>query len=193
MIGLDDMDYRAHYEKLVARGKRTLIHGYRERHHIVPKCMGGDNSEDNLVYLTAEEHFVAHQLLVKMYPNNRKLAFSLNILCGNGKNLVRNNKMFGWIRNRVNEAKKGPTSRRHSAEQKEKWSLERKGKPNPYAYKSCEAMAEANRGVKHSPERCAINSRAQTGKKLSVETLAKRAATIQSKKDNGTWWRQNNG
>lgn len=45
-------------------------------------------------------------------------------------------------------------------------------------------------GKKHSPERCEINSKAQTGKKLSAETLARRAATIQEKKDNGTWVRK---
>ena len=56
------MNYQAHYDKLIARGKRTLIHGYRERHHIIPRCLGGSNTAENLVYLTAEEHFVSLEI-----------------------------------------------------------------------------------------------------------------------------------
>lgn len=41
--------------------------GYTETHHILPRCLGGDNSKDNLVKLTAREHFIAHLLLTKCY------------------------------------------------------------------------------------------------------------------------------
>ena len=34
---------------------------YYENHHILPKSLGGDNSKDNLVNLTAREHFICHQ------------------------------------------------------------------------------------------------------------------------------------
>lgn len=43
--------------------------GYYERHHIVPKSMGGDNSKSNLVYLSGRAHFVAHHLLYKIHKN----------------------------------------------------------------------------------------------------------------------------
>ncbi len=39
---------------------------YVERHHIVPRALGGTNMGDNLVYLTAKEHFICHLLLPKM-------------------------------------------------------------------------------------------------------------------------------
>lgn len=39
---------------------------YYERHHILPRSLGGNNSKTNLVYLTAREHFVVHLLLVRM-------------------------------------------------------------------------------------------------------------------------------
>lgn len=39
---------------------------YYERHHIIPKSLGGDNSKSNLVLLTAREHFLVHWLLTKM-------------------------------------------------------------------------------------------------------------------------------
>lgn len=40
--------------------------GYTECHHIIPKSMGGSNDKENLVRLTAREHFVCHRLLTKM-------------------------------------------------------------------------------------------------------------------------------
>ena len=62
------MNYSAHYDRLIARARSQTLVGYHEQHHVVPKCMGGGNELANLVNLTAEEHYVAHQLLVKMYP-----------------------------------------------------------------------------------------------------------------------------
>ena len=112
------MNYQAHYDKLIARGKRTLIHGYREKHHIVPRCMGGDNSEDNLVYLTAEEHYVAHQLLVKIYPNEKGLIFAANLLCTDSHGNRVSNKQYGWLKARMSAAKMG-------------MSPGNKGKPSP--------------------------------------------------------------
>ena len=50
---------------------------YYELHHILPKCLGGDDYSENLVLLTAREHFIAHKLLTKIYPDNKKLIFAL--------------------------------------------------------------------------------------------------------------------
>ena len=40
---------------------------YFEEHHIIPKCLNGTDDPDNLVLLTAKEHYVAHHLLHKIY------------------------------------------------------------------------------------------------------------------------------
>ena len=95
------MNYQKHYDTLIARGQRTLIHGYRENHHIIPKCMGGSNNKENLVYLTAEEHYVAHQLLIKIYPQEYKLKLAMKRMCVSNGIQLRNNKMFGWIRKEI--------------------------------------------------------------------------------------------
>ena len=47
--------------------------GRLEVHHIVPKCLGGSNKKENLVELTAREHFICHRLLCEIYPKNKKL------------------------------------------------------------------------------------------------------------------------
>jgi hypothetical protein len=42
---------------------------YYERHHIVPKWMGGSNDKSNLVLLTAREHYLCHYLLFLSYKD----------------------------------------------------------------------------------------------------------------------------
>src|SRR5574343_160301 len=49
-------------------GNRDIA--YTERHHIVPKCMGGSNELENLIDLTLREHYLAHMMLAKAYPDN---------------------------------------------------------------------------------------------------------------------------
>lgn len=95
------MNYLKHYNLLCDRSiGRLHIEGvYTEKHHIIPRCLGGSDDSDNLVILTPEEHFVAHQLLVKIYPNNRKLIFAATQMCTNGRGQQRhNNKQYGWLK-----------------------------------------------------------------------------------------------
>jgi hypothetical protein len=66
------MDYKAIYYKIIENAKKETengnrLLGYFEKHHIQPKSLGGTNSKENLVRLTAREHFICHWLLVKMY------------------------------------------------------------------------------------------------------------------------------
>lgn len=61
--------------------------------------MGGDNERDNIIRLTPEEHFLAHQLLVKMFPGNAGLVYAAYAMAKLDHNDTRlNNKLFGWIR-----------------------------------------------------------------------------------------------
>jgi hypothetical protein len=91
------MNYEKHYTLLIERARNRILEGYQERHHIVPRCMGGSDDAENIVSLTAEEHYVAHQLLVKMYPTNKGLIFAAHRM-SSGK--YRNNKLYCWIRTR---------------------------------------------------------------------------------------------
>ena len=102
------MDYQKHYSALIEKGQnRSSLMGLIERHHIIPRCMGGSDNIDNLVELTPEEHFVAHQLLVKIYPKNRKLILALSGMCTNSCKNPRNNKWYGWIRRKMSSASAG--------------------------------------------------------------------------------------
>lgn len=94
-----------HYNKLIERSKNRNLTGYSEKHHIIPKCMGGDNSKSNIARLTPEEHYVAHQLLVKIFPNHNGLIWAVCYLTSKSKNRINNNKIFGWVRRKAAIAK----------------------------------------------------------------------------------------
>ena len=49
---------------------------YYEKHHIIPKCWGGGNSKNNIVYLTAREHYIAHWLLYRIRPTSNGVALA---------------------------------------------------------------------------------------------------------------------
>ena len=64
-------------EKKISYLNRTypysFIDGYKERHHIKPKCIGGTNDLSNLVNLTAREHYICHLLLCKIFDKSEAL------------------------------------------------------------------------------------------------------------------------
>ena len=95
------MNYSRIYESLIRRGKERIPQGYVERHHIIPKCLGGSDDNENLVALTPEEHFLAHVLLVKIHPAQTGLILAVQKMC-RGKQRKRN-KMYGWLKRRFSE------------------------------------------------------------------------------------------
>jgi hypothetical protein len=71
------MNYQKIYNQIIERAKNRQLEGYKEKHHIIPKCLGGNNDKDNLIELTAREHFLCHMLLCEIYPSSDKLLYSL--------------------------------------------------------------------------------------------------------------------
>lgn len=94
------MNYSKHYDLLINRAKCRIIESYTESHHIIPKCMGGPDDRSNLVELTPEEHYLAHQLLIKIYPNNKGLIKAANMMAV-GRTT---NKLYGWLRRKLSIA-----------------------------------------------------------------------------------------
>ncbi len=81
------MNYTKHYNLLIERAKTRHLPKdlYIEHHHIIAKCQGGTDNKENIVKLTAKEHYVAHQLLIKMYPKHYKLVFAANMMSSTKK------------------------------------------------------------------------------------------------------------
>ena len=67
MIFIDNK-YTKWYYGIINNAKLRNLpkHSYTEKHHILPRSLGGDDSKENLVRLSAREHFVCHLLLTKM-------------------------------------------------------------------------------------------------------------------------------
>lgn len=123
------MDYQKHYELLIEKyGSKSKPEGYSERHHIIPKCLGGSNALDNLVYLSAEAHYIAHQMLVKINPDHYGLSYAAIMMTVNTNRHKRsNNKLYAWLRVRFSEnVSKARRGFKMSAEQKQKLSVFRK-------------------------------------------------------------------
>jgi hypothetical protein len=98
-----NMNYLKIYNQLVEKAKTRVLECYTEKHHILPKCIGGDDSINNLVSLTPEEHFLAHQLLVKIYPHEDKLVYACNRMTQHNTFNRLNNKMYGWLKKKKSE------------------------------------------------------------------------------------------
>lgn len=58
--------YTTWYYNIINNARYRELTGYMEKHHILPKSLGGDDSANNIVNLTAKEHFICHLLLVHM-------------------------------------------------------------------------------------------------------------------------------
>ena len=111
------MNYHKIYESLVERGKTRNLECYTESHHIVPRCMGGSDDKQNLVDLTPEEHYLAHQLLVKMHPNNHSLVKAASMMIPNRPS----NKMYGWLKRRFSVAQSISQSNEGNSQYGTKW------------------------------------------------------------------------
>lgn len=85
------MNYKIIYDQIIERAKprglnKKSIEGYFEKHHIIPKCLGGTNDKSNLVLLTSREHFICHHLLWKTDIHNKSLLLAFtNMRCANSK------------------------------------------------------------------------------------------------------------
>lgn len=127
------MNYLEHYYRLVDRARirnwtKEDAPVYTELHHVVPRSAGGDNSPDNLILLTAEEHFVAHLLLVKIFKGTdlyRKMVYAAHAMSMDIAGRKINNKRFGWVRREYSKSLKGKT---FSKETRRKLSAAHTGK-----------------------------------------------------------------
>jgi hypothetical protein len=64
--------YTRCYYSIIQRAKIRILKIPYERHHIIPRSLGGNNFKENIVKLTAHEHFVCHLLLTKMIKGKNK-------------------------------------------------------------------------------------------------------------------------
>ena len=98
------MNYGGHYARLIDRAIDRSVRGYVEVHHVLPKCMGGTDVASNLVKLTAREHYLAHLLLVRMFPCERSLVFAAHMMTVDRYGSRHGNRKYEWLRIRHSQA-----------------------------------------------------------------------------------------
>ena len=110
------MKYDRHYETLISRARNRAPNPdeYYETHHVIPRCLGGTDESKNLVQLTPEEHYTAHLLLIRIYPDSDSLVFAASMMTVsmNGK---RNNKLYGWLRRKMQKVAKQRTGAKNNS------------------------------------------------------------------------------
>lgn len=159
------MNYKSIHDRIIDRARGRILEGYSEKHHIIPKCMGGADDDENLINLTAKEHLIVHLLLCKIYPNVHGLGWAAWFMqYGSSKNKRVTGKEYDWIKKHM----------RHSDESKQKMSESAIAKfQNGYSHpmlgrehteESKEKIRLANTGYKHSKEAREKMSRASTGR-----------------------------
>lgn len=156
------MNYKKIYNQLCSINHNE---GYGEVHHIIPTCMGGSNDKSNLVRLSAKGHYIAHWLLVKIYPSNRKLQFAFKIM--NHKNSNQTNRYKSAI---GYESARKIHSKNMSGKGNPMYGIKLKGSKNPNFGKK--GILSPNFGKKRSDETRKRISEAKMGMKNSEEHIA---------------------
>lgn len=189
------MNYILHYNALIAKrikNPANTTNTYTEVHHIVPKCLGGTNEDSNLVCLTAKEHYMAHVLLCKIYPNNASLLYAWNMMSNMGNDICRHNvrlyqayryeslrKQFSLA---CSESRKGF---KHTEETKQKMSKSALGRKSKLKGRTYEEI-HGNEAIELKQRR-SVSAKARTDYNNPTRTakLSARVVTDEWKRKNG--------
>lgn len=102
--GFVDNKYRRIYTSLCERAKCRVLVGYSERHHIIPKCLGGNNTPDNIAKLLPREHFIAHMCLMRCTTGlvKRKMVYAaMRTVWSKTRNIRVNGRLYESLRREV--------------------------------------------------------------------------------------------
>lgn len=163
------MNYNLHYNLLIEKSKNRNRPDICERHHILPKSMGGNNKKENIVYLTPKEHYVAHHLLWKIH-RNREMHYAFWLMVNKiSKNGSREYKVNSRTYQSAKEQHQIEVSLTHtgkvvSKETRLKSSMSLKGKP---------AWCKGKTGI-HSEQGIENIKKSRTGAIDTEETRQKR-------------------
>jgi len=74
------MNYKRIYNQIIENRKSNPldVDDYGEVHHIIPKSLGGRDTTENLIRLSAREHFICHLLLSEMYDEGSNEWYKMN-------------------------------------------------------------------------------------------------------------------
>ena len=111
------MNYQKIHDDLVEHCKNQVLPKtvYTEKHHIIPRSLGGSDTPDNLVKVTARQHFILHALLFFIAKRSGDTEASQKM--AHAWNLMRSNPTANkarYINSRLFEAAREDISKRMS-------------------------------------------------------------------------------
>lgn len=121
-----------------------------EVHHIVPRSCGGLDCDTNLVRLTCQEHYKAHELLPFIYDKGREhraMVFAWNVLSKRGSV---SEEQFAVLRKQLKESNRLiAMGRVCSDDTKRKISEAMKGRPSPNKGRKASTETRAKMSSSH--------------------------------------------
>lgn len=103
--------YKKWYDNIINNAKNRMLSGYVEVHHVLPRSLGGTDDRENLVQLTAREHFICHVLLTKFTTgqDRYKMLHAVVIMKAKSKGQHRyiNSRIYERLKLEYSKAKKG--------------------------------------------------------------------------------------
>jgi hypothetical protein len=121
-----DNKYTKIYYKIIEQAKQNVNLAYSEKHHIIPKSLGGNDSKSNIAVLTAKQHFLCHRLLVKMTEGSNRLKMLRAFVLMSGKKIY-NSKQYQKLREEYSVYRKFSVT----GSKNPMYGVSRKGKSNP--------------------------------------------------------------
>lgn len=165
---------------LDTRGRFNCGNEYCERHHILPKCVGGDDNVDNLIDLYAREHFIAHKLLAEENPENQKIIFAWWRMCnrGDASKITYQMSPEEYEAARVEFAK--TASQRMSGENNPNYGKSTWLKGGHQSEETKRKLSESHKGKPLSEETRKKMSEKRLGKTMSQETRNKLSKSVKA-------------
>ena len=186
--------YTRWYKQITDRARFRITEGYTETHHIQPRSLGGTDDIDNLVELTAREHFICHWLLTKMTTgtDRNKMLSAFFLMRGNNtyQNRYINSRAYEILRDEYSQyISKMNSGRVQPLEEKAKQIAAITGrKRKPFSEEWRQKMSKAHEGEKNHrygvkvSEETKQKQRAKAlGRKQSEETIRKKADAIRGR------------
>jgi hypothetical protein len=166
-MGIEKVNkYKRWYDQLIERARDRQLDEYYERHHVLPRAMGGGNERTNLVRLTYREHFLAHWLLVKFTIGHDKLKMRHALSRMTHRKHTSNAIISGW---QYDLARKSNREAMQTPEARAKVSAAHKGNQHARGYKfTPEQSARLSAGLTGNKNTLGYIPTAETRAKLSV-------------------------
>jgi ribosomal protein L37AE/L43A len=149
--------YTKTYYNIVNRASQRTLDGYTETHHIIPRSLGGSDDPNNLVVLTAREHFLCHWLLTKMVKGKRKQWSMINALGmmmwsenDNQERYRINARLYEQLKQKHSDMKSWAMTGERNPQYGKKWSEERKQAFKEKRAKQAPMSEEAREKIRQS-------------------------------------------